>query len=169
MSNDKEKQGETTDAPAEKRTKEDASALNKGEASLGETKDEGAEVEIPKEFKALIEQIEKMSVMELHELVKVMEKRFGVSAQAVAVAAPAGGGAEGADEEQDSFTVELKDAGGQKIAVIKAVKEILGLGLKEAKDLVDGVPSVLKEGVKKEEVEEIKAKIEAAGGTIELK
>mgnify|MGYP000020585540 CR=1 FL=1 len=85
------------------------------------------------------------------------------------VAAPGGGGEAGDGEEQNSFTVELKDAGGQKIAIIKAVKELLGLGLKEAKDLVDGVPAVLKEGVKKEEAEEIKAKIEGAGGAVELK
>ena len=91
--------------------------------------------------------------MELNELVKVFEAKFGVSAQAVA-AGPATGGAADAGEEQDSFTVELTEAGAQKIAVIKVVKSLLGLGLKEAKDAVDGVPTVLKEGVKKEEAEE---------------
>jgi len=111
-----------------------------------------------------------MSVLELHELVKVLEKKFGVSAAAVAVAAPgaaAGGAAE--EEAKSAFTVELADAGAQKIAVIKVVKEVLGLGLKEAKDLVDGAPSTLKENVAKEEAEEIKGKIEEAGGKVELK
>ncbi len=119
--------------------------------------------------KALIEQIEKMSVLDLHELVKAIEERFGVSAAAVAVAGPAAGGAAEAAEEKDSYTVHLASAGEQKIAVMKVIKEALGLGLKEAKDLVDGAPSNLKDGVKKAEAEEIKKKIEAAGGKIELK
>src|SRR3989338_9086938 len=106
---------------------------------------EEADVEIPEEFKGLVDTIEKMSVLSLHKLVKVLEKKFGVSAAAVAVSAPGGATTEAA-EEKSIFTVELKSAGGQKIAVIKAVKEILGLGLKEAKDLVDGAPGVLKEG-----------------------
>lgn len=130
--------------------------------------EEKTEVEVPKEFKALIEQIEKMSVLELHELVKVLEKKFNVSAAAVAVAAPGAGAGEAA-EEKSSFTVELTEVGGQKIQVIKAVKELLGLGLKEAKDLVDGAPSVMKEDVKKEDAEAMKAKIEEAGGKAELK
>lgn len=125
-------------------------------------------VEVPEEFKALVEQVEKMSVLELHELVKVLEKRFGVSASAVAVAGPAGGDADGGGE-QSTFTVELASAGDAKIQVIKAVKEVLGLGLKEAKDLVDGAPAVLKEGVSKEEAEELKGKIEEAGGSVNLK
>ncbi|MCH8050284.1 50S ribosomal protein L7/L12 [Patescibacteria group bacterium] len=119
--------------------------------------------------KKLIDQIEKMTVLELHKLVKVMEEKFGVSAQAVAVVAPEGGGGDDTVEEQDSFTVHLTDVGGQKIQVIKALKEMLGLGLKEAKDLTDDAPSLLKEGVKKAEAEEMKAKIEAAGGKAELK
>lgn len=124
-------------------------------------------VEIPKEFKALIDQVEKMTVLELHALVKVLEKHFGVSAQAVAVAGPAtvAGGA----EEQSEFTVELTEVGAQKIAVIKAVKEVLGLGLKEAKDMVDAAPSVVKEGMKKEDAEALKAKLEEAGAKITLK
>lgn len=122
-------------------------------------------VEVPAKFKKLIDEIETMTVLELHELVKVLEKKFGVSAQAAAAAAPA---AEAA-EAQDSFTVELTEAGGQKIAVIKVVKEVLGLGLKEAKDLVEAAPAALKENVKKEEAEEIKAKIEGAGGKVTLK
>ncbi|OHA59325.1 MAG: 50S ribosomal protein L7/L12 [Candidatus Vogelbacteria bacterium RIFOXYD1_FULL_46_19] len=109
-----------------------------------------------------------MSVLELHELVKFLEKRFGVSAQATMVAG--GGAAAGAGaEEKTSFNVELASAGEQKIQVIKAVKEILGLGLKEAKDLVDSAPAMLKEGVKKEDAEAMKKAIEAAGGKAELK
>ena len=126
-------------------------------------------VEVPAEFKKLVEQIETMSVLELHELVKVLEKRFGVSASAVAVAAPAAPGSDGGAETQDSFTVELTAVGGSKIQVIKVVKEALALGLKEAKDLVDAAPSALKEGVKKEEAEALKAKIEETGATVTLK
>ncbi len=122
-------------------------------------------VEVPAEFKALIDQVEKMSVLELHALVKVLEKHFGVSAQAVAVAGPAAAAA----EEQSEFAVELTEAGAQKIAVIKAVKEVLGLGLKEAKDLVDAAPSMVKEGMKKEDAEALKAKLEEAGAKVTLK
>jgi large subunit ribosomal protein L7/L12 len=124
-------------------------------------------VEIPKEFKALVDQVEKMSVLELHALVKVLEKHFGVSAQAVAVAGPAAAGE--AAEEKTDFTVELTDAGAQKIAVIKVVKEVLNLGLKEAKDMVDGAPAVVKEGMKKEDAEALKAKLEEAGAKVTLK
>ncbi len=125
-------------------------------------------VEVPAKFATLVEQIDTMSVLELHELVKILEKKFGVSAAAVAVAGPAGATAE-AEEEKTSFTIELTDAGAQKIAVIKVVKEVLGLGLKEAKDMVDGAPSVVKEGVAKAEAEEVKKKIEEAGGKVTLK
>jgi large subunit ribosomal protein L7/L12 len=117
-------------------------------------------------FKDIIEKIEKMSVLDLNELVKIFETKFGVSAQAVA-AAPAAGAV--VAEEKDSYTVELKEAGAQKIAVIKVVKEVLGLGLKEAKDLVDAAPSVLKEGLKKDEADTLKKRIEEAGGKVELK
>jgi large subunit ribosomal protein L7/L12 len=103
----------------------------------------------------------------LNELVKVFEKKFGVSAAAVAVAGPAAAGA--AEEGKSTMDVELTDGGAQKIAVIKVVKEALGLGLKEAKDLVDGVPSMLKQGLKKEEAEELKKKVEEAGGKGTLK
>lgn len=122
--------------------------------------------EVPTKFKDLIASIESMSVLDLNELVKTLEERFGVSASAVAVAGPAAGPAE---EEKSAFTVVLASAGEQKIAVMKIVKEVLGLGLKEAKDLVDGAPVSLKEGMKKAEAEEIKKKIEEAGGKIELK
>lgn len=132
-----------------------------------EVNQEGA-VETPAKFKTIVEAIETMSVIDLHELVKFLEKKFGVSAAAVAVA-PQGAGAGAGAEEKDSFIVELKEAGASKIAVIKVVKEILGLGLKEAKDLVDSAPKPLKSGVKKPEAEEIKKKIEDAGGKVELK
>lgn len=124
--------------------------------------------EVPAKFADLIKKIEEMSVVDLNELVKAIEGRFGVSAAAVAVAAPAGGAA-AAGEEKSSFTVHLVDGGAQKIAVIKVVKEVLALGLKEAKDLVEGAPADLKANVKKEEADAIKAQIEAAGGKVELK
>ncbi len=130
--------------------------------------DEGEEVEVPKKFKKLVEEIESMSVIDLHELVKLLEKKFGVSAAAVAVAG-AGAGADEGGEEKTEFNAELTSAGDSKIAVIKAVKAALGLGLKEAKELVDGAPAMLKEGMKKEDAETLKTDIEAAGGSIELK
>lgn len=126
-------------------------------------------VEVPTKFKKLVEEVENMSVLELNELVRVLEKKFGVSATAVAVAS-SGNGASGEEvEEKDSFTVELKSVGENKIAVIKAVKAILNLGLAEAKALIDNAPSVLKEGVKKAEATEMKKTIEEAGAKVELK
>jgi large subunit ribosomal protein L7/L12 len=125
-------------------------------------------IEIPAKFKTLVESIEKMSVIELNELVKLFEKKFGVSAAAVATAAPASGAAPAADAG-GLVNVHLASAGEQKIAVIKAVKEVLGLGLKEAKDLVDSAPAVLKEGLKKEDADALKKKIEEAGGKVEYK
>ncbi len=130
-------------------------------------KEEGAAVEVPAKFKSIVESIEKMTVLDLNELVKLFETKFGVSATAVASAGPAAAGP--AAEEKTSFNVELKEAGTQKIAVIKVVKEILALGLKEAKDLVDAAPKMLKEGMKKEDAENLKKQIEAAGGKVELK
>ncbi len=128
---------------------------------------EETKVEVPAKFKDIVAKIEEMSVIDLHELVKVLEAKFGVSAQAAASAGPAAAGE--VAEAKDAFTVELTDAGEQKIAVMKVVKEVLALGLKEAKDLVDGVPSVLKEGMKKEEADDFKKKIEEAGGKVTLK
>ena len=128
---------------------------------------EETKVVIPAKFEKLVAEIEKMSILDLHELVKTLEARFGVSATAVAVAGPAVAAV--AEEEKSSFKVELTDSGAQKIAVIKAVKEALGLGLKEAKDLVDAAPSVLKEEMKKEEAEALKKAVEAAGGKVTLK
>ena len=127
-------------------------------------------VTVPEKFKTLVEQVEKMSVLDLAELVKILEEKFGVSAAAPAMmmaAAPAAGGA--AAEEKTEFTVELTDAGANKINVIKAVKEITGLGLADAKALVDGAPKAVKEGVKKEEAEAMKKAIETAGGKVTLK
>jgi len=126
----------------------------------------GADVEVPAKFKSIVEAIESMSVTELNELVKLFEVKFGVSAAAVAVAGPAAGGDAG--EESSTASLKLASAGDQKIAVIKVVKEALALGLKEAKDLVDAAPSMLKEGMKREEAEELKKKIEEAGGKAEL-
>lgn len=135
-----------------------------------EAKTDDKQVEVPEKFKALVEQIEKLSVLDLAELVKVLEEKFGVSAAAPVAAMVAPGAAAGeAAEEKTEFDVELTGAGDNKIGVIKAVRELTQLGLKEAKDLVDGAPKVIKEGVKKEEAEEMKKKIEEAGGTVNLK
>ena len=117
----------------------------------------------------MIEAIKELSVLELNELVKACEEEFGVSAAAGVVVAAAGGDAVGAAEEKDEFNVELTSAGASKVKVIKVVREITGLGLKEAKEVVDGAPKVIKEGVSKAEAEEIKAKLEAEGASVELK
>ena len=126
-------------------------------------------MEISAKFKDIIEKIEAMSVLELSDLVKVLEEKFGVSAQAptLAVGVPAAGGA--AAEEKSSFNIELKEAGAQKIQVIKVLREALGLGLKEAKDMTDKAPIMVKEGVDKKTADELKAKLEAAGGVVVLK
>jgi len=126
-------------------------------------------VEIPKKFEKLVKEIEELSVLELSELVKVLEDHFGVSAAAPAAAvaaAPAEAGE--AAEEKNEFDVILKDAGAQKVAAIKAVKDITGVGLADAKALVEGAPKAVKEKVSKEEAEEAKAKLEEAGCTVEL-
>jgi large subunit ribosomal protein L7/L12 len=120
----------------------------------------------------ILEAVGAMSVMELHDLVKAFEEKFGVSAAAMAVAGPAGGGAGGgaaAAEEQTEFTVVLAEVGANKVGVIKAVREITGLGLKEAKDLVDGAPKPVKEGMPKADAEAAKKKLEEAGAKAELK
>lgn len=146
----------TTEAPTEE-------AAPAAEAPAAEEKKE-----VPAQFKSIIEAIEKMSVLEAFELKKAIEDHFGVTAAAVAVAGPAAGG--GDDEGgQSEFTVELADAGAQKIAVIKVIKEACGLGLKEAKDMVDGAPAEVKAGLKKEDAEELKAKLEEAGAKVNLK
>ena len=116
----------------------------------------------------IIDAIKEMNVLELADLVKELEETFGVSAAAAVVAAPAAGGAAAAEEEKTEFNVILKSAGDQKIEVIKVVREITGLGLKEAKDLVDGAPKPIKENVSKDEADQIAAKITEVGGEIEL-
>jgi large subunit ribosomal protein L7/L12 len=134
---------------------------------------EKKETEVPEKFKALVEQIEKMSVLELSELVKVLEEKFGVSAAApmMVTAGPTAGTGETSEaaEEKSEFDIELAAAGDAKINVIKIVREITGKGLKEAKDLVDAAPKVIKEKVVKAEAEEIKKKLEEAGATVNLK
>lgn len=129
--------------------------------------DEQKVVEVPEKFKALVDQIEKLSVLDLSELVKVLEEKFGVSAAAPVMAMAAPGAA--AAEEKTEFDVELTEAGGNKIGVIKVVREVTGLGLKEAKDLVDGAPKMVKEKAAKADADEIKKKIEEAGGKVTLK
>lgn len=120
-------------------------------------------------FEKLIEAIEKLNVAELAELVKVLEERFGVSATPVMAAAPAAAGAAAGAEEKTAFDVVLKDGGQSKIQVIKVVREITGLGLKEAKDLVDGAPKPVKTGLKQEEADAMKKQLEEAGAVVEIK
>lgn len=133
--------------------------------------EEKKDVVVPEKFEKLVAEIEKMSVLDLSELVSVLEDKFGVSAAAPMMmgAMPAAGGAAEAAEEKTDFDVELAAAGDQKINVIKAVREVTGLGLKEAKDLVDGAPKVIKEKVAKADAETIKKKLEEAGATVNLK
>ena len=132
---------------------------------------EEAKIEVPEKFKSLVDSIEKLSALELSELVKVLEGKFGVAAAAPAVMAAGTASAEALAkaEEKTDFTVELSEAGGNKIAVIKVVREVTGKGLKEAKDLVDGAPKAIKENVPKAEAEELKKKLEEAGGKVVLK
>ena len=134
--------------------------------------DEKTVVEVPEKFKALVEQIEKLSVLDLSELVKVLEEKFGVSAAApmmMGAMPAAGAGDAGAAEEKSTFNVELTSAGGSKIAVIKVLREVTGQGLKESKDMADAAPKVVKQNVNKEEADELKKKLEEAGATVTLK
>lgn len=163
MAEEEKKVEETTEEAAPAAAEEVPAEETKEEAPAEEAK----EVEVPKEFKDIVEKIEKMTVLELNTLVKVFEDKFGVSATAAA-AAPAAGGDAG-DAGSSEVNVELTAVGDQKIQVIKAVKNALGLGLKEAKDLVDGAPVMLKEKMKSEEAEELKAQITEAGGSVEFK
>lgn len=140
------------------------------EKKEAEVAEEKKEVEVPAKFKSLVEEIEKMTVLDLAELVKILEDKFGVSASAPAMMMAGVPGAAAEEvEEKDSFDIELSEAGGNKIAVIKAVRVITDMGLKDAKDLVDGAPKVIKEGVKKEEAEAIKKQLEEAGAKVTLK
>lgn len=129
--------------------------------------EETKNVEVPAKFEKIVKEIETMSVLDLNELVKVFENKFGVSATAVAAAGPAAAGP--AEEEKSTASVELTDSGANKIAIIKVVKEVLGLGLKEAKDLVDAAPSMIKADMKKEDAAALKKQIEEAGGKVTLK
>ncbi len=174
MTEDKSK-----DAAAEAEVKEEAPVVEEAKTEekaeeaapvVEEKKEEVAEetpAEVPAEYKEMIEKIESMTVLELNGLVKAIEERFGVSAAAVAVAG--GGGDAAAAEDKSDFDVNLVSFGEKKIAVIKVVKDILGLGLKDAKDLVESAPASLKSEVKAEEAEEWKTKLEEAGATVELK
>ncbi|OGZ05415.1 MAG: 50S ribosomal protein L7/L12 [Candidatus Lloydbacteria bacterium RIFCSPHIGHO2_02_FULL_54_17] len=129
--------------------------------------EENKTVEVPAKFKDIVAGVEKLTLLELHELVKLLEGKWGVSATA-AVAAPAGPAAP-AEEEKDSFDVELAAGGATPIQIIKIVKEVLGLGLKEAKDMVDGAPAMIKQAMKKVDAEALKKRIEDAGGKVNLK
>lgn len=131
--------------------------------------EEKKDVVVPEKFKSLVEQIEKMSVLDLAELVKILEDKFGVSAAAPMAMAMAPGAAAAPAEEKDSFNVELTSIGTDKIGAIKVVREITELGLKEAKDLVEKAPKMVKEGVKKEDAEAMKKKLEAVGCKVALK
>ncbi len=160
-----EKNIKTSEAPKEEKKEEAAGAVDNDGVDT--------QVEVPAKFKSLVEEIEKMSVLDLAELVKILEKKFGVSAAAPAMmmAGGAAGGDNGAaeEEEKDSFDIEISEAGSNKISVIKAVRAVTEMGLKDAKDLVDGAPKILKEGVKKEEAEAIKKQLEEAGAKVTLK
>ena len=132
--------------------------------------EEKKNVTVPAKFKGIVEEIEKMSILDLSELVSILEEKFGVSAAApVMMGAAMGAAPAAAAEEKTSFNVELTSAGSNKIGVIKVIREITQLGLKEAKDLVDGAPKMVKEGVSKEDAEKIKAQLTEAGATVTLK
>ena len=177
-----EKKEETKPAPAETVEKEEERKEEKKVAKKEEPKKEvkketkKEKVEVPSKFKKLVEEIEKMPVIDLAELVKILEKKFGVSASApVAVQTAAGSspaGDQGGVEEKSEFNIQLTSVGDKKIEVIKAVRDVVGKGLKESKDLVDAAekePQMIKENVKKDEAEEIKKKFETAGAKVELK
>ena len=167
MSEEKDTQEEKEEAqPAEapEPKKDDAQPADTDQVDSDDSEEE---VVVPERFQKIVAEIEQMSVLDLHELVQVFEKKFGVSAAAVA-AAPAAGGADGDDAGGGLVTVKLEDAGATKIQVIKVVKEVLGLGLKEAKDLVDAAPKDLKEGITGEEAEELKGKLEEAGAKVSV-
>ncbi len=157
------------EATEEKTEKTEAKAEEKTTAKAEKAE---SKTEVPAKFKDLVKSIETLSVLELSELVKILEGHFGVSAAApvaAVAAAPAGGGEEAAADEKATFTVVLQSSGDQKINVIKAVREITGLGLAESKAIVDGAPKTVKENVAKAEAEEAKKGLEEAGATVELK
>lgn len=153
-----------TEASVESSTEKEAEASTKATYEETVTK-----TEVPTKFKKIVEEIENMSVLDLNELVKVFEQKFGVSAAAVVAAGSSNSDAGGGDDDGSLLSVVLEDAGATKIQVIKVVKDILELGLKEAKDFVDGAPKTLKEGLLKEEAETIKDQLETAGARVSLK
>lgn len=163
------------DLPAQAGEKKEEAPQKEDESSASEKSDDKKEtkqVEVPAKFKSLVGEIEKMSVMDLAELVEILEDKFGVSAAAPAMimaGGQAGGGDAAPAEEKSEFDIEITNAGSNKISVIKAVREFTDIGLKDAKDLVDSAPKVVKEGAKKEEAEEIKKKLEEAGAKVTLK
>lgn len=160
------------EAKAKEIKKEVPTAPKAEEVKADESKEETKKVEVPAKFKSLVGEIEKMSVLDLSELVKILEDKFGVSAaapMALAAAPDAAAGGEAAAEEKSEFDIELTSAGDNKIGIIKAVREVTEKGLKEAKDMAEGAPIVLKQGVKKEEAEEMKKKLEEAGAQVTLK
>lgn len=126
-------------------------------------------IEVPEKFKSIVADLEKLSVLDMAELVKILEKKFGVSAAAPVMMSGAAAGAAEAAEEKTAFDVELSNAGSNKIGVIKVVREVTEKGLKESKDLVDGAPKLVVEGVAKEKAEEVKKKLEDAGATATIK
>jgi len=159
--------------PEEKKPVAEAKAEQKPSPEKATATAEEPEIELSESMKTVVETVEKLTVMELADLVKALEKKFGVSAAApMAVAAGVGGGAAGgaaAEEEKTSFTVVLADIGSNKIQVIKEIRAITTLGLKEAKDLVEAAPKPVKEGATKEEADKIKAQLEKVGAKVELK
>lgn len=176
MAEEEKQENTNQEESQQEESQQEEQAQEQEQAQTEEAKEEASseeeEVEVPEKFQGLVEQIESMSVLDLSELVSILEKKFGVSAAAPA-AAPAAAGAEGggeaAQEEKSEFDVELSDAGSNKINVIKAIRSITDMGLKDAKALADGTPAVLKEGVKKEDAEQMKSQLEEAGATVTLK
>ncbi len=160
---DKKKDEEEKDESEKKEEKKEQKKEKKEEKDEEEAEDE-EEVEVPEKFEDIVEKIEEMSVVELSDLVSILEKKFNVSA----VAPAAGGNGGGGEEEKSEYDVVLKEVGDQKINVIKEVKKITGLGLKEAKGLVDEAPSPIKEGVSKDDAEEMKSQLQDAGATVSL-
>lgn len=149
--------------------KKQAAPAQAPEAAAEAKSNDDSNVAVPAKFQSLVSEIEKMSVLDLAELVKILEKKFGVSASAPAMMMAAGPAAAPAAEEKTSFDVEITEAGANKIAVIKAVRALTEMGLKDAKDFVDAAPKVLKEGVKKEDAEKMKKQLEEAGAKVTLK
>ena len=162
---------EKQEVPKEEAKEEKVEEKKKEPKKEEPKKEEKKNIKVPAKFKDLVGTIEKMSVIDLAELVKILEDKFGVSSQApVAVATPVASGADSTDkEEKSSFDVEITEAGSNKISVIKAIRTFVQIGLKEAKDLVDAAPKILKEGVAKEEAEKMKKDLEEAGAKVTLK